>query len=294
MSGHDIDLNLLIEKMEIYQNQKFMMSGKDDSEKEKILLADIEKLKMLSVTNKKQKSLICHHIGKWYMSFRYLTEAEKYLKDALTLVPTSYNSMLQLARLYKRQNRKDDVEKMVEVILDERTIEKVSVSVLLSTYGLLAPSKYAGLRKKYLDDHIDTFITTVKSSFSQGYTHTYLELAKLSRHLAYNHSKIYNQLCARLPLPLDIDIDERLRVNYGNIISAQYMYCENEEDYKNKIFHKAEMYLLMTICDNDFKRKWLFDYTLQVAKLKMLLKRLINTIIRMISIFIKVCHKCTE
>lgn len=263
---HEIDLNLLIERMEIVQNKQYIVSGKDESVKKQTVLKDIDHLNSLSYISDNQKALVYHHIGKWLLAIHEEKDGEVYLKNAIDTVPSSYSSRLQLARLYNRQNRKDGVIQMIGELLKEETLKDVPVSVLLSAYGLLAPSKYADLCKQFLDKQLDTFVSTVYASLSQGYTHTYLELAKLSRHLAYNFSDEYNQLCSRLPMPLDIENDMRLRENYGNIIAAQYRYCENGKEYKDRIFHKAESYLLMTNRDNDFKRKNLFDLYIAAGK----------------------------
>lgn len=263
---HEIDLNLLIERMEIVQNKLYLVSGKDESVKKQTILKDVDNLNCLSHISDNQKALVCHHIGKWLLTVHEEKDGEEYLKKAIDIVPSSYSSRLQLARLYNRQNKKDGVIQMIGELLKEETLKDVPVSVLLSAYGLLAPSKYADLCKQYLDKQLETFVSTVYASLSQGYTHTYLELAKLSRHLAYNYPEEYNQLCSRLPLPLDIANDMRLRENYGNIIAAQYRYCDNESEYRDRIFHKAEMYLLMTNRDNDFKRKNLFDLYIAAGK----------------------------
>ena len=262
----EIDLNLLIERMEMVQNKMYIVSGKDENAKKQTILKDIEHLSNLSLISDNQKALVCHHIGKWLLTIHEEKDGETYLKKAIAIVPTSYSSRLQLARLYNRQNRKDGVILMIGELLKKDTLKEVPVSVLLSAYGLLAPSKYADLCKEYLDKQLDIFVSTVYASLSQGYTHTYLELAKLSRHLAYNFPEEYNQMCSRLPLPLDIANDMRLRENYGNIIAAQYRYCDNESEYRDRIFHKAEMYLLMTNRDNDFKRKNLFDLYIAAGK----------------------------
>ncbi len=262
----EVDLNLLIERMEIVQNKQYIVSNEDENVKKQNIVKDIDLLDSLTLISDKQKALVCHHIGKWLLTIYEEKDGEEYLKKAISIVPCSYSSRLQLARLYNRQNRMDGVIQMIGELLNEETIKEVPVSVLLSAYGLLAPSKYADLCKQYLDNQIDTFVTTVYASLSQGYTHTYLELAKLSRHLAYNYPEEYNQLCSKLPLPLDIENDMRLRENYGNIIAAQYRYCDNENEYRDRIFHKAEMYLLMTNRDNDFKRKNLFDLYIAAGK----------------------------
>jgi hypothetical protein len=263
---HEIDLNLLIERMEIVQNKQYIVSGKDESVKKQTILKDIDHLNSLSYISDNQKALVYHHIGKWLLTIHEEKDGEEYLKKAIAIVPCSYSSRLQLARLYNRQNRKDGVIQMIGELLKEESLKDVPVSVLLSAYGLLAPSKYADLCKQFLDKQLDTFVSTVYASLSQGYTHTYLELAKLSRHLAYNYPEEYNQLCSRLPLPLDIANDMRLRENYGIIIAAQFRYCNNESEYRDRIFHKAEKYLLMTDRDNDFKRKNLFDLYIAAGK----------------------------
>lgn len=266
VTGNETDIYLLIERMEIVQNKHYMGSGKDENVKKQVIQDDMNCLNRLSLISDNQKALVCHHIGKWLLTIKEDKKGEEYLKKAIEIMPNSYNSRLQLARLYNRQNRKDDVNQMIGELLKKETLKEVPVSVLLSAYGLLAPSKNADLCKQYLNKQLDTFISTVYASLSQGYTQTYLELAKLSRHLAYNYPEVYNQLCSKLPLPLDIENDMRLRENYGNIIAAQYRYCDNEREYRDRIFHKAEMYLLMTNRDNDFKKKNLIDLYIAAGK----------------------------
>lgn len=263
---NETDLNLLIEKMEIVQNKLFVESGKSEDVKKQSVLADIDFLNKLSLTTENQKAQVYHHIGKWLLTIKEEQKGEEYLKRAIGITPKSYSSRLQLARLYNRQNRKGDFRQMIVELLKYETLKEVPVSVLLSAYGLLAPSKNADLCKRFLDGQLDAFVSTVYASLSQGYTHTYLELAKLSRHLAYNYPEVYNQLCSKLPLPLDIENDMRLRENYGNIIAAQYRYCDNQREFRDRIFHRAEMYLLMTNRDNDFKRKNLIDLYIAAGK----------------------------
>lgn len=250
-----LDLCLFIEKKEIEQSKTRNEFGiEDEHYKEKVLI-DIDDLKQIHVLDKQAESLICHHIGKWLSSIGKSVDSESLLLRALDLNPKSFHSMSKLAYDYKKQGRLDKMKEMVHAILSPDTFEEVPISILLMGYDLIAQKKYQDLQKVYIDEQLENFAKVIFASLSENYSQTYIVLAKLCNHLSYNKPQFYNELCARLPLPLNIEHDDRLRESYGKIRLAQYRYGSYEQSYREKLFKIVEAYMKDVPRTSDYQRR---------------------------------------
>ena len=252
---HYTDLCLFIEKKEIEQSKIKKEYGKDGEQYVVKVRKDISEIESIKVDTNEAQALIMHHEGKWLSIIGDLEESEKKLQMALGLNPKSYHSMLKLARDYKAQDNTGKFEQMIHAMLNPGTFDEVPLSVRLSAYEAISPKKYQYLQKQYIDNKIENFSKVIYASLSRYYSHTYLVLSRHSKHLSFNQPEFYTKLCAQLPIPLNIEHDVKLRENYGRIKSAQYLYGKYDREYKDKLFHVAEYYLLGVPRDNDFIRR---------------------------------------
>ena len=177
------------------------------------------------------------------------------MQKSLELNPKSYHSLLRLARDYNKQGLWDKAAEKVAAILNPATINEVSISIRLSAYDIISNYKYKGLRKTYIDDQLDQFSKDVYASLSESYSHTYIVLAKLAEHLSYDNPEFYARLCVQLPLPLNVDKNNRLRRDYGKIKLAQYLYGNYPPEYKEKLYKIAQEYLTSVPRKDDYIRK---------------------------------------
>ena len=77
----------------------------------------------------------------------------------------------------------------------------------------------------------------------------------MAEHLSYNNPKFYARLCVQLPLPLNIEKNNRLRKDYGKIKLAQYLYGNYPPEYKEKLFRITQEYLAGLPREDDYIRK---------------------------------------
>ena len=264
-----VDLSLFIERIEIEQNQVKKQFGETSPELKEKVENDIKFAKSLQVETNDDKALISHHIGKWLSYAGDMTGAESYLQEALRLAPKSYHSMLRLAKNYKTLEKYDKAKEQISHILEAAKEGDVSLSIQLSAYDMISPYEYKDLKKKYIFDQLDVFTKAIYASLSENYSHTFILLAKYAEHLSYNYQGMFQTLCARLPLPLHIEDDERLRKDYGTIKVAQYLYGDYSDEYKEKLFAIAEDYLTRVTrdkSDGDYLRKTLIKLYLRAGK----------------------------
>lgn len=251
----DVDLCLLIERIELEQNKQQKETGIDSEKYKEKVKNDIEFLKNLHVGSDKNASLIYHHLGKWLSSIGDIEQAEECLLKSLELDSHSYHSLLKLARDYNQNKEYDKAKEMLEVILKDENFYDVPISIRLSTYDLISNYKYKELKIKYIDGRLDLFSKDIYASLSEKYSQTYIVLAKLAEHLSYNFPDFYTHLCVQLPLPLNIEKNERLRKDYGKIKQAQFIYGNYSPEYKEKLYKLAESLLTSVPRNNDYIRK---------------------------------------
>lgn len=269
-----VDMSLLIERIEIEQNQVKKQFGEKSPEFREKVERDVNVVRNLQLETGEDKSLISHHIGKWLSYAGDMTGAEPFLLEALRLDPMSYHSMLRLAKNYKVLEQYDKTKEQIAHILDAAKEGKVSLSIQLSAYDMISPYEYKDLKKTYIFDQIEVFTKAIYASLSENYSHTFILLAKYAEHLSYNYHQLFQTLCARLPLPLHIEDDERLRKDYGTIKAAQYLYGNYSDEYREKLFAIAEDYLTRVSRDKkdgDFLRKTLIKLYLRAGKPEMAL-----------------------
>lgn len=252
---NDVDLCLLIERIEIEQNKQRKETGIDSDEFKGKVFSDLSVLKRIQAKSNKNVSLIYHHIGKWLSSIGESEDSEKYLLESLRLDPHSYHSLLRLARDYNKQEKYDKARDMVEAILNDDNYIDVPISIRLSTYDIISNYRYKEQKNKFIDSRLELFAKDIYASLSEKYSHTYIVLAKLAEHLSYNYPEFYTHLCVQLPMPLNIEKNERLRKDYGKIKQAQFLYGNYPIEYKEKLYKLAEGLLTSVPRNNDYIRK---------------------------------------
>jgi len=248
---NDVDLYLTIEKKEIEQNR--VKNNKVEYEAK--VLSDIDELNTLNLTSKKNDALRLHHIGKWLSAIGDYSQAEHYLFKTLEYSPKSFHSLLRLARNYHKQELWDKAAEKIVSIFNVETFHEVPISIRLSAYDIIGNNHYKNLRQEFIDNQLKQFSNDIFASLSNSYSQTYIVLAKYADHLSFNYPEFYSHLCAHLPLPMNIERNERLRKDYGKIKTAQYIYGNYEPKYKKKLFHIAEKYLLSVKNIDDYVRK---------------------------------------
>lgn len=250
----DVDLSLFIEKCELEQARIRKESKNDINQIKDKVMSDISSIKKIKMDLSRRQSLIYHHIGKWLSSIEDYGQSEQYLLKAIEIDPQSYHSILRLARDYHKQSRLEEALEKVEALLREEAIETVPISIRLSAYDIISNNSYKELRVKYIDKRLDRFSEDVYASLSESYSHTYIVLAKLAEHLSYNYPDFYSRLCVQLPMPLNIDANQRLRKDYGRIKLAQYLYGNYPSEYKEKLYKITNEYL-SGVSKDDYIRK---------------------------------------
>lgn len=261
----EVDLCLLVEKLELEQ---YKIRKETDEDKEKCktkILADIEAIKALNLSSSVSQAMVCHHIGKWLSTIEDYKQSESWLQKSLDINPKSYHSLLRLARDYNKQDLMDLAAEKIAAILNPETINEVPISIRLSAYDIISNYKYKELQKKYIDDQLDQFSKDVYASLSESYSHTYIVLAKMAEHLSYNNPNFFARLCVQLPLPLNVENNDRLRKDYGRIKLAQYLYGNYPPEYKEKLFRITQEYLAGVPREDDYIRKDLIKLYLKAG-----------------------------
>lgn len=252
---YDVDLILKIERMEIEQHKIKQQFGVGSETYKQKINSDIDELNKLNPVLEKNKALVLHHIGKLKSFVGDIDGAETDLMKAIQLDPKSYHSMLRLARNYDKKNDKGNVGKYIELILGSEPFVEVPISIRLSAYDLISLFKYKSLKDRYIKGRMEDFSSTLYAALAENYSQIYVILAKLADDLSYNYPDFYTHLCARLPLPLSAERNERIKKNYGKILAAQFIYGNYKGDYKDKLLNSAEYYLTGVVNVDDYIRK---------------------------------------
>ncbi|WP_440120876.1 NB-ARC domain-containing protein [Tenacibaculum sp. Ill] len=256
------DLLLFIElaEIELFQIEK---KSKDYSSKCNEI---IESLKPILNHNPsiKYKTLLLHHLGKFYLKNGNDEEAEKYFQKVINLDSEADYCRLQLARLYANQKKLDKCETEINFVLDkEIELSKQSLAILLSFYELLSKHELGKLRTKFIDRNLDTFVQIILNSIDSSFEQTYRVIEKLSSHLSYMLRDTYTEICDMLPFPSNIDENRGLRFAFAKIKLSQYKllkYSENPDKNKmDTIFDTSLKYFKTIDFDNDFERKQLLN-----------------------------------
>lgn len=274
-SESELDLRLLAEFQEIEEKKLKSESNDEEFRKDKILNY-IKILEDLHTDSSKSEALRYHHIGKWLSNIKRYEEAEKFLLKAIDVNPKSFQSHLRLARDYNKQSKSDELShghkkccrenaaKHLISILDKPDLSEVPLSVRLSAYEIIGGNAYADLRKRFIDECQEQFAKDIHASLSERYSLTYSVLSILGNHLSYNNPDFYFSLCAKLPMPLNIEQNLDMRRNYGKIVLAQYLYRDFPDEYQQKLFRLVEEYLV-PVRDNDFVRRDLIKLYLKAG-----------------------------
>lgn len=263
-----VDLSLIVERIEIEQNIVRKKYGEDSAELKKKVGDDIVVAQGLQLKTDVAKAFISHHIGKWKSSVGDKKGAEQFLLNSLQLDPYSYHSILRLAKDYKSLGEFDKVIEYADKILGAKDEYNVPLSIRLATYDLISNNDFYELKKKYIHGQLKKITEDIYASLSKRYSHTYILLAKYAYDFSYNYPEMFHAICSRLPLPQHIDTDNRVRKDYGTILVAQCLYGNYTNEYKNRLYQIAGGYLMSVPREGkegDFIRKDLIRLHLSVG-----------------------------
>lgn len=251
------DLLLFIEKSEIELHQTVK---KEYHTKSMQIVADLQ-----SFLPSAHDTVIYHHVGKMYAKTQQFDLAKENFEKILATDPDADYCLLQMARMQIKSGEFDTARKTISQVLDkEINLKEQSLSVLLSMYDLLANREFADLRKKYIDERADFFLSTMLYAIDKNFDQPYRLLEKLSGHLSYKCTDVYETLCQAIPFPAKLDSNKPLRLAYATIQADYYKLLKyapgDGKDLKMKqAFELAEKYYLSIDFDNDINRKKLQD-----------------------------------
>lgn len=258
------DLLLTVERNEIFINKEYENSGKDEEVRKQITLkvkSEFEKLEP-NISSAILKSVYYHHLAKWTRCLNEPASEELFLR-ALQYNPKSYNSHLQLARLYNSQRQKEKTYSHTDAVLADAVKGDVPLSVVLSVFSLMATSKHSQKLRLYLENDMEIFENAVEASISTHNTLVYYVLSKLSGSLSYEYSDVYNRLCNLLPSIVDIRHNEEDSYNYACILLRLLQYVDVDNDTKELHFQRALSILSSIDLRDDYRRRTLM--TLYIA-----------------------------
>lgn len=256
------DLLLFIELAEI---ELYQLAKKSDEYKLecKRIIDDLSPL--LDITELKTKRIVLlHHLGKFHMKNKDSINAEKNFKEVINLDGEANYCRLQLARLYANQKEIDKCEQEINTVLGQKIdLSQQSLAILLSFYELLSNSDLGDLRKKYIDNDLDNFISLILSSIDSSFEQTYKVIEGLSGHLSYMLKDTYTEICDILPFPSNINNNRSLRLVFAKIKLKQYSllkYSDDpDEDKMSTVLNTALKYFETIDFNNDKERAQLLD-----------------------------------
>lgn len=143
--------------------------------------------------SEKLTAYINHHLGKQYLKNKDLDNAENYLNMALK-DNKPYETLLQYARLKRRQGKFEDYYTTISTILDAyNNEEQISISIVLSAYEELKNCTEE-MKNKYLIENFENFKCAFSSIIADDYERPYRVLSSLANTLVFNYSKEYVKL----------------------------------------------------------------------------------------------------
>lgn len=232
---------------------------------------EIEKLNsyLPSATNQDHKTTLLHHIGKLYLKTQQPDLALAKFEEVLAIKTNDPFALLQIARI---ASTKKDLEKVIDIAATIFSHADCPLSILLSFYELISYSNYTDLRKNYVDNRIDAFITQMIEAIDSRYDQPYNILSKLSSHLSYVFPDHFEVLIQNLPVPSNIEFNESLRFNYATTMLAYFKFLKyryNESDNaakKNKTLSLASAYYIQANLNSDFKRGQYVDLLIEAEE----------------------------
>jgi len=164
---------------------------------------------------------LLHHQGKIYHNIQLDDKAMACFEEVLSLNPSAYESMLQIARIYDKKAKKQERIQIYSKILDAHLNgESISMSVVLAAYEDIAfyLNTETALKEKYFVRHYKELKEALISLSGTTFDQPYLVLANVSKFYVYDHPELLKELLEELPLP------SREKVKKKNYFSIAQMY----------------------------------------------------------------------
>ncbi len=164
------------------------------------------------------RALILHHQGKFLKLARRPQEAYAMFESVLEIDPRFYQAHLALARIDRREERKESAISHLESILEaSRDISAtIGVSVVLAAYAETA--SYPNLQEKYIKDDPEPFFELYDRSNVEGFDQPLRTLIAVGRALEYNAPHTMLKFAKRVPLPVVSEVlSERAAGDWGEL-----------------------------------------------------------------------------
>lgn len=205
--------------------------------------------------SKEAKSIVAHHQGKWSKKIKQEDMAESFYKESIGYNGEAFNSRMQLARMYMREDI-DKATEQITYIMERRN--EVPLSTLLSVYELLNNPKVYELRKKYIYANSENFKNDFSATVSGYNTHGYSFLATMGFGISYLNPNLFMDLFCCLPEPINGN-----KKNYGYyaiILAALYQYGIMPDKERVQVADKADFYFQNGSFQGDLHNRRALDF----------------------------------
>ena len=153
---------------------------------------------------------------------------------------------MQLARIYRANNRPDETIKKIHSILSSLKPDAnnpASLSVALAAYEELFRQEIKKLYLRGFDCYIDLLIDIIVNSIIFEYEHSYAFLATISGDWSFHHPEKFEKLFRIIPLPNPKKVNNnRILINLGQMLNKK----ANSLQGSNSIEQIAEYATLST------------------------------------------------
>jgi tetratricopeptide (TPR) repeat protein len=148
-------------------------------------------------SNDRAAAALAHHAGKFYARLDRYQDARRCFDLALSRDASYPEVLLAKARVARKTRAFEQGAELVEILLNERYINGVSVG--LAAYAELV--SYPGLLKEWVIDQIDDFIGFVDSVRVDGFAQPEQTIRAVCRGLEYSAPEIVVRLSRSVELP---------------------------------------------------------------------------------------------
>lgn len=214
------------------------------------------------------KSTILHHIGKLYFKIGEESLATKKFEEVLMLKPNDPFALLQIARIANQVKNVEEVKRITNNVL---SLSDCPLSISLSFYELIAYNNrdFPDLKKKYIDEQIDSFVGKIIDAIDSRYDQPYNILGKISGHLSYNFPEYFETIVDNLPTPANIDFNNNLRFSFAITLVSFYKYLkynggeETNNEKMDKVLALAKVNFDLSKLDSDYKKSQYVDLLIE-------------------------------
>lgn len=258
------DILLYIERLEID-----LFSKKTDQKYKDFARSYAEQLmnRLLSQENFEIQNIILHHAGKLYDRAEMYNDAENCYNKILENDNNAYYVLLQLARLYKKKKKNDDVRICLKKIFKIGE-DNIPFSTLLSSYELMVKSDFNDLKDDYILNRRSIFEKKMLDAIIIDSNQAFGTLSMLSSYLQFKLPEIFSELIDALPLATTIADRNHKKNAFSHAQLRFYQY----KSFKDKTTDKAKRtfqlsldYFKLCQLENDFQRKRLSDLYLEAG-----------------------------